>query len=94
MALCAGCKAIKTIGATVGDQRPSMAHGISGVAIVSRAARLRNRPSSEDTTGRAIVLMPGPYDSQGKKVNEVGTYDVFGSYRFRDYPLLSSRRLA
>ena len=25
------------------------------------------RPSSVDRTGRAIVLMPGPYDSRGKK---------------------------
>ena len=38
------------------------------------------RPSSEDRTGRAIVLMPGPYDSHGKKVNEARTYDVFGSH--------------
>jgi hypothetical protein len=30
--------------------------------------------------GRAIVLMPGPYDSRGKKVNEVNKYDVFGSH--------------
>jgi hypothetical protein len=28
----------------------------------------------------AIVLMPGPYDSRDKKVNEVKTYDVFGSH--------------
>jgi hypothetical protein len=40
-------------------------------------ARLRSRPSSVDRTGRAIVLMPGPYDSCGKKVNEVNMYDVF-----------------
>ena len=26
--------------------------------------------------------MPGPYDSRGKKVNEVNTYDVFGSHKF------------
>ena len=43
--------------------------------------RLRNRSSSVDRTGRAIVLMPGPYDSRGKKVNEVKTHDVFGSHR-------------
>ena len=30
---------------------------------------------------RAIVLMPGPYDSRGEKVNEVNMYDVFGSQR-------------
>ena len=24
--------------------------------------------------------MPGPYDSHGKKVNEVNMYDVFGSH--------------
>jgi len=24
--------------------------------------------------------MPGPYDSRGEKVNEVNTYDVFGSH--------------
>jgi hypothetical protein len=46
-----------------------------------RSARLRNRPSSVDRTGRAIVLMPGPYDSRDKKVNEVKTYDVFGSHK-------------
>ena len=34
-----------------------------------------------DRTGRAIVLMSGPYDSRRKKVNEVRTYDVFGSHR-------------
>ncbi len=39
--------------------------------------RLRSRPSSVDRTGRARVLMPGPYDSRGKKVNEVNAYDVF-----------------
>jgi len=38
------------------------------------------RPSSVDRTGRAIVLMPGPYDSRGKKANEVKRYDVFGSH--------------
>ena len=42
--------------------------------------RLLSRPSSVDRTGRAIVLMPGPYDSRGKKVNEVKRYDVFGSH--------------
>jgi hypothetical protein len=31
--------------------------------------------------GRAIVLMPGPYDSHSKKVNEVNKYDVFGSHK-------------
>jgi hypothetical protein len=33
--------------------------------------------------------MPGPYDSRGKKVNEVKRYDVFGShtgYRSSKYP--------
>jgi len=30
--------------------------------------------------GRASVLMPGPYDSLGKKANEVNTYDVFGRH--------------
>ena len=29
-----------------------------------------------DRTGRVIVLMQGPYDSWGKKVNEVNAYDV------------------
>jgi hypothetical protein len=37
---------------------------------------LRSRPSSVDRTGRVIVLMQGPYDSRGKKVNEVNMYDV------------------
>ena len=33
--------------------------------------------------------MPGPYDSRGKKVNEVKTYDVFGSHNYQsDYILL------
>ena len=36
--------------------------------------------SSVDRTGSAIVLMQGSYDSRGKKVNEVRTYDVFGSH--------------
>ena len=46
--------------------------------------RVRSRPSSVDRTGRAIVLMQGPYDSRGKKVNEVNTYDVFGSHNLVD----------
>jgi len=45
-----------------------------------RRVRVRSRPNSVDRTGRAIVLMQGPYDSRGKKVNEVNTYDVFGSH--------------
>jgi len=35
--------------------------------------RLRSRPSSVHKTGRVIVLMQGPYDSRGKKVNEVNS---------------------
>ena len=31
-------------------------------------------------TGKAIVLMPGPYDSQRKKVNKVKAYNVFGAH--------------
>jgi putative transposase len=27
-----------------------------------------------------LTIPPGPYDSRGKKVNEVRTYDVFGSH--------------
>ena len=42
--------------------------------------RLRSRPSSVHRTGRVIVLMQGPYDSRGKKVNEVNMYDVFGRH--------------
>ena len=34
-----------------------------------------------DRTGRAIVLMQGPYDSRGKKIKEVRRYDVFGSHK-------------
>ncbi len=51
-----------------------------------RRVRLRSRPSSAERTGRAIVLMPGPHDSRGKKVNEVRTYDVFGSHYYHDDP--------
>ena len=40
--------------------------------------------SSVDRTGSAIVLMQGSYDSRGKKVNEVRTYDVFGSHRYQE----------
>jgi len=31
-----------------------------------------------------IVLIPGTYDSRGEKVNEVNTYDVFGSHRWKN----------
>ena len=34
-----------------------------------------------DRRGRAIVLMPGPYDNFCRKVNGIDTYDVFGSHR-------------
>ena len=47
--------------------------------------RLRSRPSSVDRNGRAIVLMLGPYDSRGEKVNEVNRYDVFGSHNSCDH---------
>ena len=30
--------------------------------------------------------MPEPYDSRGKKANEVNTYDVFGRHRAAGYP--------
>jgi hypothetical protein len=33
-----------------------------------------------DRRGRAIVLMPGPYDKFCKKVNGINTDDVFGSH--------------
>ena len=43
--------------------------------------RFWNSPSRVDRKGRAIVLMPGPYDNCSKKVNGINTYDVFGSHR-------------
>ena len=38
------------------------------------------RPSRVHRTGRAIVLIPGPYDNLCKKINGINTYDVFGSH--------------
>ena len=40
------------------------------------------RPSRVHRTGRAIVLIPGPYDNLCKKINGINTYDVFGSHSF------------
>jgi hypothetical protein len=36
-----------------------------------------------DKMGRAIVLMPGPYDTCSKKVNGIIAYKVFGSHSWR-----------
>jgi len=73
--------------ATGGRDRPRTAVGPSETGVVYVAFGLpwqvvgEARPSSVDRMGRVIVLMQGPYDSSGKKVNKVKTYDVFGSHK-------------
>ena len=76
MALCAGCEHLRAIRGMVSQQLVCCS-----IRNMWRCDRVSGGAASEQSEqggqeGRAIVLMPGPYDSNGKNVNAVRRYSV------------------